>query len=157
MMRSLRRLVGPGTIVCVLVLSVSLAPAAASGARQDAPDTEASERTEQAGQAEREDDRPPVVFQVSPNVTTVGAPVRALVQVEPDAGNRLLRLMVDSGDYYWSSDVQLDGDEAARSHDLLLEGLPAGEYLLMVILYGPDGELARARQNLRLVSSLSGR
>jgi hypothetical protein len=57
-----------------------------------------------------------VRVRVSPHNSFAPGYVEAVIQIEPDARNRRLRVEVDSGAYYRGTNVQLDGDTAARSH-----------------------------------------
>ena len=49
-------------------------------------------------------------------------------RIEPDAGNRALEVVAESGQYYRSSRIQLDGDEAPRTISLEMRNLPVGDY-----------------------------
>lgn len=104
-----------------------------------------------AATAEKND--APLAVRVTPRFALVGAWVQTAVRVTPDADNRLLRIMVDSEDYFRSSDVQLDGAYAARTHYLRLKDLPAGEYSLLAVVYGSRGERARMQHRFQLWSS----
>lgn len=69
-----------------------------------------------------------VAIRVSPNVSIAPATVRVVVTVEPDANNRELVLEADSGMFFTSSTVQLDGTKAPRLQSFVLKELPAGNY-----------------------------
>jgi hypothetical protein len=58
------------------------------------------------------------------------------VSVEPDADNRLLAVVVDSGEYYRGSEVALGGNQARRSHTFEFRNLPSGSYNIRVVLFG---------------------
>jgi hypothetical protein len=174
-----RHLVHRGIVVGAFALSMALVPVA--GTAQDAEEQpppvprvqvrdsgaplapprerpleerlDGDERDAEADADETTRDR--MVLTLSPQVTSVGAPVQALVRLAPNAENRLLRLMVDSGDYFRSSDVQLDGEDAASAHFLPLVGLPEGRYQLLAVLYDARGEVARGTQTLHLVSTVA--
>lgn len=77
-----------------------------------------------------------VTIRVTPSIARSPAVVRALVQVPRHADNRRLRVTLESSGYYRSSTIQLDGDEAPRSHFFTFQSLPAGDYALFVELYG---------------------
>jgi hypothetical protein len=88
---------------------------------------------------------------VSPTVAMAPAYVRALVTIPRDASNRLLRVSLDSGDFYRSSDLPLEGARAAFSHQLSWRSVPSGLYLVTVELYG-TGELKEVvRREIRVV------
>ena len=94
----------------------------------------------------------PVTVRLSPVFAIEGSPVRAMVRVVPNSDNRLLRIMVDSENYFRSSDVELNGDDAATTHYLALNSLPAGEYFFIAVVYGTHGERARIGEEFRLLS-----
>ena len=94
----------------------------------------------------------PVTVRVSPAFAIEGSPVQAMVRVVPNSDNRLLRIMVDSENYFRSSDVELNGDDAATTHYLALNSLPAGEYSFFAVVYGTHGERARIVEEFRLLS-----
>ena len=62
--------------------------------------------------------------------------VRATVWIPRDGDNRVLRITLDSGSFYRSSDVPLEGDRAPQSHTLVWHKLPAGSYDVTVELVG---------------------
>ncbi|HWJ55280.1 MAG TPA: hypothetical protein VNR90_03665 [Vicinamibacterales bacterium] len=83
---------------------------------------------------------PPVSLAVRPSVVFAGADVRTTVRTPPDARNRELRISIDAPDYYASSDVQLDGDGAAATHQFTWKALPGGAYRVEAILLREDGK-----------------
>jgi hypothetical protein len=98
------------------------------------------------------EDGAPLRLQVTPRAALAGTFVQALVRVHPHADNRLLRLTVESPSYFRSSDVTLNGADAAVSHFVPLRALPAGSYAVVAVVYGVDGERARSLQILELRS-----
>jgi hypothetical protein len=69
-------------------------------------------------------------------VSHSAALVRATVWVPRDGDNRLLRITLDSGTFYRSSDVPLEGNRAAQSHTLEWHKLPPGSYEVTIELVG---------------------
>jgi hypothetical protein len=51
----------------------------------------------------------------------------------------MLVLEDDSDVYYRSSQVQLEGKNAARTHQLLFRGLPPGEHRVRASVHGTNG------------------
>jgi hypothetical protein len=101
-----------------------------------------------AGGSGREDGaartaEPELEIQLRPRGASTQGFVRSLVRVLPHPENRLLRLEIDSEDYYRSSDIQLEGANAARNHSMDWSGLPAGTYKIVATVFGPDGERNR--------------
>jgi hypothetical protein len=81
-----------------------------------------------------------------PSVVTRSASlVRAQVWIPRDSDNRVLRITLDSGAFYRSSDVPLEGDRAAQSHTLVWHALPPGAYEVTIQLVGTT----RVKQILR--------
>lgn len=75
--------------------------------------------------------------------------IRVLVRIPRDADNRVLRVTLDSGAFYRSSDVPLDGDRAPQSHTLTWPALPVGSYEVTIQLVGR----ARVKQVVRVSST----
>jgi hypothetical protein len=69
-----------------------------------------------------------IAIKVSPAQALAPSMLRVLVRIEPDVENRSLTVSVDSGDFYRSSEIQLDGDRAPKSFELQFPSLPEGEY-----------------------------
>jgi hypothetical protein len=88
--------------------------------------------------------RDAVSVSVSPNVSMAPATIRVVVTVEPDAQNRELVIEADSGEYFTSSTVQLDGDKSARLQSFYLKELPAGSYEVAARVYHSDGSSHKA-------------
>jgi hypothetical protein len=82
----------------------------------------------------------PLSIAVRPAVVFVGGDVRTTVRTPRDARNRELRISIDAAEYYASSDVQLDGDSAAATHQFTWKALPGGSYRVEATLVREDGE-----------------
>lgn len=82
----------------------------------------------------------PVTLSVRPTVVFAGKDVRTTVRTPRDPRNRELRIIVEAPDYYASSDVQLDGADAAATHQFNWKELPGGAYRVEAILTREDGE-----------------
>jgi hypothetical protein len=81
-----------------------------------------------------------VTVKIRPVVLFAGGEVKTTVRTPRDARNRALRVIVEGTDYYASSDVQLDGVDAATSHQFTWRDLPGGPYRVDAILLREDGE-----------------
>jgi hypothetical protein len=87
-----------------------------------------------------------------PAVASAPAAVRVEVLIEAHDDNRALEIVVDSGDYYRSSVIALEGARGARYHAVQYRALPAGTYEVQVTLRGPGGATrALQRQRLEIV------
>jgi hypothetical protein len=85
-----------------------------------------------------------VAVRVSPNMSMAPATVRVVVTVEPDADNRELELEADSGAFYTSSTVQLDGSKAPRLQWFTLKELPSGTYEVLARVVRRNGDRREA-------------
>ena len=78
-------------------------------------------------------------LRVTPRMAAAPATVSITVTVEPNERNRVLVIEDDSDVYYRSSQVQLEGKNAARTHQLIFRELPPGEHLVRASVHGTDG------------------
>jgi hypothetical protein len=76
---------------------------------------------------------------VTPYKAFAPATVQAFVRVARDPRNRLLRVTLDSGSFYRSSDLPLEGDHAPTAHWVRWPSLPPGSYVVTLELFRSDG------------------
>jgi hypothetical protein len=76
-----------------------------------------------------------------PSFAQAPATVQLKVRVAPRTENRLLRVTLDSDAYYRSSDLPLEGAEAATMHSVRWPGVPSGEYVVVIELFRSNGKL----------------
>lgn len=98
----------------------------------------------------------PLTMAVSPVQSFAPTNLTIRVHVEPDAGNRALEVVAESGEYYRSSLIQLDGDEAPRTIFLEMRNLPVGEYDVRGTLINSAGRERSAVHKQVLVVALTG-
>ncbi len=91
---------------------------------------------------------------VSPRISAAPAVIRIRAIVTPRAENRGLKIVADSGEYFRSSFVPLDGADAASVTVTSFKNLPGGEYQVSVTLVGEKGDQAMDRR-LIMVTSLN--
>ena len=84
-------------------------------------------------------DAPKLTVRVAPLVRLTRGDARGVVIVPRNADNRLLRVILESEDYYTLSEIQLDGGDAPQSHVLNWRDLPPGSYSVIVRVYGTTG------------------
>ena len=65
---------------------------------------------------------------VSPLQSFAPTTLMVRIHVAPDVDNRALEVTAESGEYFRSSRIQLDGMEAPRTIAVELRGLPGGDY-----------------------------
>jgi hypothetical protein len=92
------------------------------------------------GIAAADDDAAKVSIKIRPVVLFAGGQVKTTVRTPRDPGNRALRVVVEGPDFFASSDVQLDGIDAATSHQFLWKDLPGGPYRVDAILLREGGD-----------------
>jgi hypothetical protein len=70
------------------------------------------------------------------------APCDVVVEafIEPNEHNRSVSFVLESANFFTSSESTLDGDRAPRSKQVRFRSLPPGEYQVRVTLLGDQGE-----------------
>jgi len=92
-----------------------------------------------------------VKIRVFPWVCSQPCTLRVTAQVDPHVDNRSLQMTVDSGAFYSSSTVQLDGADAPYTLPFFwFKDLPSGEYLVEGFLRTSDGRVYRAIQQVKV-------
>ncbi|HEX7797803.1 MAG TPA: hypothetical protein VF456_25755 [Vicinamibacterales bacterium] len=76
---------------------------------------------------------------VSPVQSFAPTDLTVRIHVEPDPDNRVLEVVAESGEYYSSSRVQLDGADAPRTISLSIHHLPGGDYDVQSTLFNGAG------------------
>lgn len=82
--------------------------------------------------------------------TREGVTLRAIVS--PDASNRVIGIQADSGEFFRSTEVELDGERAPRVFELPLHNLPSGEYVVIAVLIDDKGQRTTVRKTFRVMS-----
>lgn len=93
-------------------------------------------------------------IEVSPRISTAPAAVTIRSYVTPDAANRALQVVADSGEFYRSSMVPLDGANAALITETIFKDLPGGEYEVSVSLVAANGGRIVDKRDVKITSSL---
>ena len=84
-------------------------------------------------------DGPKLTVRVSPLVRLTRGDARGVVTVPRHADNRMLRVVLESEDYYTLSELPLDGEDAAQNHLFHWRDLPPGSYRVTVQIYSATG------------------
>lgn len=92
-------------------------------------------------------------IQVSPRMSIAPAMVRVRAIVTPDAANRALQIVAESGAYYRSSLVPLDGANAAAITEMTFKNLPGGDYDVTVVLVDADGRRTFDRSQITVTTT----
>jgi hypothetical protein len=94
---------------------------------------------------------------VSPLQSFAPTTLTVRIHVAPDVDNRALEVTAESGEYFRSSLIQLDGKEAPRTIAVELRGLPGGDYQVRGILIDNAGRLrASVRQQVIVLAGVDG-
>jgi hypothetical protein len=104
------------------------------------------------GWASTLDGREPLTLQVSPTVALAPGFANVHATIEASDDNRLLEIVVQSADFYRSSDIQLDGRTAPRVAAFAYADLPAGQYQVKGILTGTHGTRAEVTRIVLVLS-----
>jgi len=93
-------------------------------------------------------------IEVSPRISQAPAQVRIRAIVTPSAENRGLRISADSGDFFRSSFLALDGADAAPITETSFKNLPGGEYEVTVVLVDSQGHATNVDRRTITVTSI---
>jgi hypothetical protein len=93
-------------------------------------------------------------LRVSPAVAIAPADLTVRATIEASGSNRAIEIIAESGEFYRSSEIPLDGENAPRTARFEFHGLPGGTYAVHAVLKGAnDGVLARVHQEVHVVAS----
>ena len=91
---------------------------------------------------------------VSPAQSFAPALLRVRVRIGKSVDNRSLEVIADSGGFYRSSEIQLEGDRSPATIDLELPGVPEGDYRVVGILKNRAGrERSMVSQAVKVIGS----
>ena len=93
-------------------------------------------------------------IEVSPRVSQAPARVRIRAIVTPSEENRGLRVVADSGEFFRSSYLPLEGADAAPITDTSFKNLPGGEYEVTVTLVDSQGHATNVDRRTIMVTSV---
>jgi hypothetical protein len=127
----------PRAVVSVAAVALTLGMSDPVFCAAPSPHRPAS--TQHRAQSQTAADLPKLTVRVTPLVRLTQGDARGVVSVPRHAENRMLRVILESDDYYSLSDRQLDGDDAPLSHSFYWRDLAPGSYRVTVYVYGTDG------------------
>jgi hypothetical protein len=96
-----------------------------------------------------------LTLRVTPNVSSAPSTVIVRATVAKNADNRWLHIEADSGEFYRSSEIQLDGDKAPVVTEIRLPNLPGGEYTVKAVLRGTMGDETIVRRTAIVLAKFS--
>jgi hypothetical protein len=98
-----------------------------------------------------------MMLKVSPAVAFAPANLVVRATIPADADNRAVEIVAESEDFYRSSEIQLEGERAARTNMFEFRSLPPGTYEVRANLLGADGRSrAMIRQQVNVLTSGAG-
>ena len=93
-----------------------------------------------------------LTLRVTPNVSSAPSTVIVKATVARNAANRWLHIEADSGEFFRSSAIELDGDRAPVITEIRLPNLPGGEYTVKAVLRNSMGEETIVRRTALVLS-----
>ncbi|HEY3042668.1 MAG TPA: hypothetical protein VGJ39_01505 [Vicinamibacterales bacterium] len=95
-----------------------------------------------------------ITMKASPEISFAPAHLVVRTTIEPDSENRALEIVIDSPEFYRSSLIQLEGDQAPRTSVVEFRGVPGGNYEISARLLGQGGESrALARRIIDVIAN----
>ena len=91
-------------------------------------------------------------LRVTPNVSSAPSNVIVQAMITKDKGYRWLTVEAESGTFFRSSAIQLDGDNAPTVTEIRLSNLPSGEYAVSAVLKNDLGEETTVRRTVIVLS-----
>ena len=98
----------------------------------------------------------PITMRVSPAVSFAPANLVVRTTIPSDPENRAVEILAESPDFYRSSEIQLEGDKAARTTSFEFRSLPPGTYEVRATLFGRSGTRGVVRQQVNVMPSGAG-
>ena len=93
-----------------------------------------------------------VDVRVSPSVAFAPADLRVRASVAANADNRAVVVIAESATFYSSSEIQLDGEHAPQTTEVMFRSLPVGQYSVRVVVKGAHGkEIAVTKSAVSIV------
>jgi hypothetical protein len=94
-----------------------------------------------------------MTIKVSPAVAMAPATLKVRASIESNAENRAIEVVVDSPDFYRSSLIELEGEQAPRTTVFEVQNLPGGRYVVTTRLLGSSGQIRSAvRQTVNVIA-----
>jgi hypothetical protein len=91
---------------------------------------------------------------VSPEESFAPANLWVRLGIEPNAANRVVEVIAESGEFYRSSQVALEGDRGPRTVQLEFRNLPGGSYEVRgIVTDGRGHEVTSSRREVTVLTS----
>jgi hypothetical protein len=91
-------------------------------------------------------------LRVTPSVSSAPSDLIVQTTVAKNPDNRWLQIEADSGTFFRSSAIELDGDNAPAITEMRLSNLPSGNYTVVAMLKNNRGEETVVRRSVIVLS-----
>lgn len=98
-----------------------------------------------------------ISLRVTPTVSREPAFVNVIMQIERNPANRSLQVTAESAEFFRSSTISLEGEQAPRIMEIAFKSLPGGEYNISAVLVDAQGNKSIARSSVLVVSAFGGK
>jgi hypothetical protein len=98
-----------------------------------------------------------VRLNVSPTYSFAPATLKVRVTVDRSDANRRLTIVAESGEFYRSSEIQLDGEASPATHFLDLRRIPGGEYRISAMVTDRSGRTVATHRDVTVLSMHTAR
>ena len=80
-----------------------------------------------------------ITMNATPEISFAPAHLTVRTRIEPDVSNRAIEIVIASENFYRSTTIELEGDQAPRSSVFEFRGVPGGTYQVSARLVGTNG------------------
>jgi hypothetical protein len=92
-----------------------------------------------------------VTVALSATIMSSDGELHATVRVDPQEENRVLTISLDGPLYFASTDVQLDGSNSKRVHDLWWRHIPPGDYAVTATVRVDTGRVFVEQRHMKVI------
>jgi hypothetical protein len=97
-----------------------------------------------------------LALHVSPTAAAGPVTIRIRLIVEHDSRNRTLEVSADSEGFYQSSEIELAGDEAPKTNEVVFRDMPQGSYEIVARLMDLSGHVRAVERNTVMITGSVG-
>jgi hypothetical protein len=88
-----------------------------------------------------------------PPVSSEPGWVELKIRIDPEAADRTLTVELDTGEFFRSSQIPLNGAQSLSTYWIRFDDLPAGNYIARVALERNDGAPLTAESTFRVIGA----
>jgi hypothetical protein len=98
-----------------------------------------------------------LALRVSPAMAFAPANLVVGATIEAERDNRAIEVIAESSEFYRSSEISLEGQNAPRVNVFEFRSVPSGEYEIRAVLKGAGNQtLALTRDHMRVIAAGTG-